>query len=60
MTILNAIIRHVLTAAGGALVVDGTLSAADLQSVIGAVVTIATVAWSIWEKVQAKRGRPAA
>jgi hypothetical protein len=41
------IIRHVLTAAGGALVVKGTISAGDLQIAAGAITSLIGVAWSI-------------
>lgn len=44
------IIRHVLTAVGGALVAKGTIDEATLTAAVGAIVTLIGVAWSIIEK----------
>jgi len=44
------LLRHILTTAGGVLVAKGTLDEAMLQALVGALVTIAGVAWSIVEK----------
>ena len=44
------ILRHILTTAGGVLVAKGYLEEGMLQEVIGAVLTLAGVAWSMWEK----------
>lgn len=48
--VLAGIVRHVLTAAGGALVAKGTIADSDLQAVIGAVVTIVGVVASVIAK----------
>ena len=45
-TVLNGIVRHILTAAGGALVTKGMLGETELEMVVGAVITIAGVLWS--------------
>lgn len=50
-----AMIRHVLTFAGGAIVARGYLDAATAEAVTGAVLTLVGAAWSLAEK----RGRAA-
>lgn len=44
------VVRHVLTAIGGAAVAKGYIDAAGLDTLIGAFIGIAGVAWSIIEK----------
>lgn len=44
------IARHLLTAAGGALVARGAIDAGTAETAIGALVTLIGVAWSMWEK----------
>ena len=44
------IIRHVLTAAGGIAIATGYVTAGEVEVIVGAVVTLAGVAWSIWDK----------
>lgn len=46
-------IRQILTVAGTALVAKGLVQASDVEPVIGALLTIGSVAWSIIDK----RGR---
>lgn len=48
-----ALIRQILTIAGTALVAKGFVHASDLEPVIGAMLTIGSVVWSISDK----RGR---
>ena len=48
-----AIIRQVLTVAGTALVAKGYVQASDIEPVIGALLTIGTMIWSVADK----RGR---
>ena len=48
-----AIIRRVLTVAGTALVAKGLVQASDVEPVIGALLTIGSVVWSVADK----RGR---
>ncbi|MGO8916227.1 MAG: hypothetical protein ACLQJR_09995 [Stellaceae bacterium] len=55
-----AILRHVLTTAGGALVTDGVLSSSQLQDGVGAVIVIAGIAWSLANKYQHRRALAAA
>ena len=47
---IMGIIRHVLTALGGGLVVSGTLSGDDMNAAIGAITTLVGIAWSLIEK----------
>ena len=49
-TVLNGIVRHLLTAGGGALVTKGIVSQGDLEMVIGAIIAIAGVIWSALAK----------
>ena len=48
-----ALIRQILTVAGTALVAKGLVQASDLEPVIGALLTIGSVVWSVADK----RGR---
>ena len=49
---IMGIARHLLTLAGGYLVAKGVLDAGSAETLIGAGVSIAGVAWSVWEKKQ--------
>tara|TARA_R100000808_G_scaffold3367_2_gene12087 strand:- start:12057 stop:12245 length:189 start_codon:yes stop_codon:yes gene_type:complete len=49
-TVLNGVVRHVLTAVGGALVTKGVMGETELEMAIGAVITIAGVIWSALAK----------
>ena len=53
-TVLNGIIRHILTAAGGALVTKGYVAHSELELAIGAVIALAGVVWSAIAKRRAK------
>jgi len=53
-TILNGIVRHILTAAGGGLVAKGMLAQTELEMAIGAIVTLAGVIWSAIAKRKGK------
>ena len=48
------VIRHVLTAFGGYFTANGLVSQSDLDLAIGAVVTLAGVAWSVFHKFNQK------
>lgn len=50
---LMGLARHVLTLAGGALVTAGYLDEGSMQTAVGALVALAGVAWSAFDK----RGR---
>lgn len=58
-TILG-LVRHALTAAGGALVTDGIISGSDLQNGVGALVVLIGIGWSAWNKSQHKAALAAA
>ena len=47
------LVRQILTVAGTALVAKGNAQASDIQPVIGALLTIGSVVWSVADK----RGR---
>ena len=47
-----AIIRQILTVAGTALVAKGYVQASDIEPVIGALLTIGSVIWSVRTAVQ--------
>lgn len=48
-----ALLRQILTVAGTALVAKGYVQASDVEPVIGALMTIGSVLWSVTDK----RGR---
>jgi hypothetical protein len=48
-----ALVRQILTVAGTALVARGFIQASDVEPVIGALLTIGSVVWSVADK----RGR---
>lgn len=52
------IVRHVLTALGGALATNGTVTSSELEAGIGAVITLAGLAWSIAAKKKPADGVP--
>jgi hypothetical protein len=45
-----ALIRQVLTVAGTALVAKGYIQESDIEPVIGALLTLGSVAWSVADK----------
>ena len=49
-TVLNGCVRHVLTAAGGALVTKGYFAETELELAVGALITLAGVIWSALAK----------
>jgi hypothetical protein len=58
-----AVIRHVVTAAGGALIADGVISQSSSSYVElagGIAVALGGIAWSIWQKIHAKKNKAAA
>jgi hypothetical protein len=52
------IVRHFMTALGGYLAATGVLDVTQTETIVGAVVALAGVAWSIWQKQ--KPAEPAA
>jgi hypothetical protein len=57
-TNLASLIRHILTAAGGFLVAKGLASADQLAELVGAVVSIAGVGWSVYNNKKATKDAP--
>lgn len=49
-TMIMGIARHILTAAGGAMVAKGVVDAGTAETAIGALVALTGVAWSVFEK----------
>ncbi len=45
-----ALIRQILTVAGTALVAKGYVQASDIEPMIGALLTISSVVWSVADK----------
>jgi hypothetical protein len=44
--VLDGLLRHILTAAGGAWVARGSLAESELDQAVGAIITLAGVIWS--------------
>lgn len=49
-TIVQAIVRHLLTTVGGSFLMSFGLTGGTLDAVVGAVSTLAGVAWSLYDK----------
>jgi threonine/homoserine efflux transporter RhtA len=49
-TIVQAIVRHLLTTVGGGFLMSFGLSGGTLDAVVGALSTLAGVAWSLYDK----------
>lgn len=49
-TIVQAIVRHLLTTVGGGFLMSFGLSGGTLDAVVGAISTLAGVAWSVYDK----------
>ena len=50
MQAIFGIVRHILTVAGGAFIANGTLTDNELNTLVGALVTLMGVVWSVVEK----------
>ena len=53
-SILNGVIRHILTAGGGALVAKGVVAETEIEALVGALITIIGVVWSALAKKKKK------
>ena len=53
-SILNGIIRHILTAGGGALVARGMVAETEVEALVGAVITIIGLVWAALAKKKAE------
>ncbi len=49
------IVRHLITTGAGALATNGFISGDEVTTVVSSVAALITVAWSITEKVLAKK-----
>lgn len=49
-----ALIRHTLTFIGGTLVTRGLLDEALLQELVGALITLTSVSWMLFDKLKKK------
>lgn len=50
--LVQALVRHLLTALGGGFLASYGLSGEGIEAVAGAVATLAGVAWSVYDKRQ--------
>ena len=48
--IIGSFARHLLTTVGGALVSKGILDSTQVEPLAGAIIVVAGVLWSIWQK----------
>lgn len=51
--VIKGVIRHILTAAGGALVAKGVVDPGAIEPIVGGVVALVGVIWSIAAKKKA-------
>ena len=49
-TIVQAVVRHLLTTVGGGFLMSFGLTGGTLDAVVGALSTLAGVAWSLYDK----------
>lgn len=49
-----ALCRHLLTAVGSIAVAKGVVDASSVDAVVGGVMTIMGVIWSVWDKKSAR------
>lgn len=54
-TIVQAIVRHLLTTVGGSFLMSFGLTGGTLDAVVGAVSTLVGVAWSLYDKRSQKQ-----
>lgn len=50
--IVGGLVRHALTAGGGALAAKGLIDPAAIDPTVGAIATIVGLLWSIWVKLR--------
>jgi O-antigen/teichoic acid export membrane protein len=48
--IISALVRHLLTVAGGGFLVSWGIDGSAVEAIAGAVATLAGVAWSVYDK----------
>jgi hypothetical protein len=52
-TVITALVRHILTAVGGGFFASWGISGSMVEATVGAVATLAGVAWSVYDKKKA-------
>ena len=58
-TIVQAIVRHLLTTVGGGFLMSFGITGTTLEAMIGALSTLAGVAWSLYDKRNKPSDQPA-
>lgn len=56
----QAVVRHLLSMLGGVLVTSGAITGAQEQDAIGAIMVLATIGWSLYNKYRHKQALTAA
>lgn len=54
MEVMLGLIRHLLTAGGGALAAKGYIDAGTVETIVGSIITLLGAAWSIYDKKKAE------
>ena len=57
-TIVQALVRHLLTTVGGSFLASYGITGGVLDAVVGAVATLAGVAWSLYDKRKVEQRTP--
>ena len=57
-TVVQALVRHVLTTVGGGFLMSFGITGTALEAVVGALSTLAGVAWSLYDKRQVEQRTP--
>ncbi len=55
--LIGAVVRAALQVAAGSAIADGVLDGETINIIVGAVTSLATVAWSIWQKKKAAKAK---
>ena len=50
MSEMLGLIRHALTTAGGYMVANGMIGASDMETLVGGLMAVLGVAWSVYDK----------
>jgi len=50
LLIIGSVVRHLLTAGGGATAAVGISTGSEVETIAGAVVTLIGFLWSLWQK----------
>ena len=53
-----ALLRHALTFLGGTLVSKGLMDEGVLNELVGAIISITSISWMIFEKIKLKKNEP--